>query len=46
MFSEYDLTDPRNPDYGRVLIGETQDEIRCTIVVNYLFYRADNITPQ
>jgi len=43
---EYALTDPRNPDYGRTLIGETQDQINCTIVVNYLFYRADNITPQ
>jgi hypothetical protein len=46
MYSQYDLTDPHNPDYGRVLIGGSQDGIRCTIVVNYLFYRADNITPQ
>lgn len=44
--SAYELTDPRHPDYGRTLIGETRDEITCTIVVNYLFYRADNITPQ
>ena len=42
----YDLTDPHNPAYGQVLIGENRDEIKCTIVVNYLFYRADNITPQ
>lgn len=42
----YDFDDPRNPEYGQPLIGETQDEIKCTIVVNYLFYRADNITPQ
>ena len=44
--STYELTDPHHPDYGKVLIGETRDEIECTIVVNYLFYRADNITPQ
>lgn len=44
--SEYELTDPHHPDYGRPLIGENRDEIKCTIVVNYLFYRADNITPQ
>ena len=43
---EYALTDPRNSDYGRPLIGENRDEIKCTIVVNYLLYRADNITPQ
>ncbi len=43
---EYELTDPHHPDYGKTLIGETRDDIRCTIVVNYLFYRADNITPQ
>ena len=42
----YELTDPHNPEYGKTLIGEVRDEIRCTIVVNYLFYRADNITPQ
>jgi len=42
----YDLTDPRNPEYGKTLIGEERDEIECTIVVNYLFYRADNITQQ
>ena len=44
--SEYELTDPHHPDYGRPLIGENRDKIKCTIVVNYLFYRADNITPQ
>ena len=44
--STYELTDPHHPDYGRPLIGEVQDEIKCTLVVNYLFYRADNITPQ
>ena len=44
--SEYELTDPHHPDYGRPLIGENRDAIKCTIVVNYLFYRADNITPQ
>ena len=44
--SEYELTDPHNPEYGKVLIGETKDEIKCTIVVNYVLYRADNITPQ
>lgn len=44
--SIYELTDPHHPDYGKVLIGETRDNIHCTIVVNYLFYRADNITPQ
>ena len=43
---QYELTDPRNSDYGRMLIGGKQDKINCTIVVNYLFYRADNITPQ
>ena len=43
---QYELTDPRNPDYGRMLIGGKQDKINCTIVVNYLFYRADNITNQ
>ena len=43
---EYELSDPHHPDYGKTLIGETRDEIKCTIVVNYLFYRADNITPQ
>ncbi len=42
----YELTDPHHPEYGQVLIGENRDEIKCTIVVNYLFYRADNITPQ
>ena len=46
MTSTYELTDPHHPDYGRPLIGEMQDEIKCTLVVNYLFYRADNITPQ
>ncbi len=44
--SIYELTDPHHPDYGKPLIGENRDEIECTIVVNYLFYRADNITPQ
>ncbi len=44
--SEYDLTDPHHPDYGKTLIGEARDEIKCTIVVNYLFYRAENITQQ
>ena len=44
--SGYELTDPHHPDYGKMLIGGTQDEIKCTIVVNYLLYRADNITPQ
>jgi len=43
---DYELTDPHHPDYGRPLIGEMQDEIKCTIVVNYLFYRAENITQQ
>ena len=43
---EYELTDPHNPEYGQTLIGGTRDEIKCTIVVDYLFYRADNITPQ
>ena len=42
----YELSDPHHPEYGQVLIGENRDEIKCTIVVNYLFYRADNITPQ
>ena len=42
----YEQTDPHHPEYGKTLIGETRDEIKCTIVVNYLFYRADNITPQ
>ena len=42
----YELTDPHHPDYGQTLIGGTQDEIKYTIVVNYLLYRADNITPQ
>ena len=45
-YSTYELTDPHHPEYGKTLIGETRDEIKCTIVVNYLFYRADNITPQ
>ena len=44
--SEYDLTDPHNPDYGETLFGDIQNEIKCTIVVDYLFYRAENITPQ
>ena len=44
--SEYDFTDPHHPDYGKTLIGEARDEIKCTIVVNYLFYRAENITQQ
>ena len=44
--TEYELSDPHHPDYGKTLIGEARDEIKCTIVVNYLFYRADNITPQ
>ena len=43
---EYELSDPHNPDYGEILIGKKRDEIKCTIVVNYLFYRANNITPQ
>ena len=43
---EYNLTDPHNPEYGQPLIGERRNEIKCTIVVNYLFYRANNITPQ
>ena len=42
--SGYELTDPHHPDYGRPLIGEMQDEIKCTIEVDYLLYRADNIT--
>ena len=46
LVSTYELTDPHHPEYGQPLIGETRDEIKCTIVVNYLFYRADNITPQ
>ena len=45
-YAEYDLTDPHHPEYGKVLIGENRDNINCTLVVNYLFYRADNITPQ
>jgi len=45
-YAEYDLTDPHHPDYGKVLIGDKRDEINCTLVVNYLFYRADNLTPQ
>ena len=45
-YSQFELTDPQHPDYGKVLLGETRDEINCTLVVNYLFYRADNITPQ
>ena len=44
--NQYDLTDPHNPEYGKTLVGERRDEIRCSIVVNYLFYREDNITPQ
>ena len=44
--SEYELTDPRNPEYGVPLIGEVRDEIKCTMVVKYLLYRAKNITPQ
>jgi hypothetical protein len=43
---DYELTDPHHPDYGRPLIGEMQDQIKCTIVVNYLYYRAENITQQ
>ena len=43
---EYELSDPHHPDYGKTLIGEARDEIKCTIDVIYLFYRADNITPQ
>lgn len=46
LVATYELTDPHHPEYGQPLIGETRDEIKCTIVVNYLFYRADNITPQ
>ena len=42
----YELGDPRHPEYGQPLIGENRDNIKCTIVVNYLFYRADNITNQ
>ena len=45
-YAEYELTDPHHPEYGKVLIGESRDDINCTLVVNYLFYRADNITPQ
>ena len=45
-YAEYDLTDPHHPEYGKILIGEKRDDINCTLVVNYLFYRADNITPQ
>jgi len=45
-YAEYELTDPHHPEYGKVLIGENRDDINCTLVVNYLFYRADNITPQ
>ena len=44
--SDYEINNPQHPDYGRVLIGEARDNIRCTITVNYLVYRADNITPQ
>ena len=44
--TQYELTDPRHPDYGKVLVGEKRDNINCTLVVNYLFYRADNITRQ
>ena len=43
---QYDLTDPHNPEYGKILIGENPDAIKCTIEVDYLLYRADNITPQ
>ena len=46
LVATYELTDPHHPEYGQPLIGENRDEIKCTIVVNYLFYRADNITPQ
>ena len=42
--SEYPLTDPHNPDYGRTLIGETRDEVKCTLVVQYLYDTASNIT--
>ena len=45
-YAQYELTDPHHPDYGKVLVGEKRDEINCTLVVNYLFYRADNVTPQ
>lgn len=44
--SQYELTDPRNPEYGVTLIGDVRDEIKCTMVVKYLLYRAKNITPQ
>jgi hypothetical protein len=44
--SEYELTDPHHPDYGQTLFEDIQNEINCTIVVDYLYYRADNITPQ
>ena len=42
--SEYPLTDPHNPDYGRPLIGETRDEVKCTLEVQYLYDTASNIT--
>ena len=43
---QYDLTDPHNPEYGKTLLGDNPNGIKCTIVVDYLFYRADNITHQ
>jgi len=43
---DYDIKNPQHPDYGRVLIGDVRDNINCTITVNYLVYRADNITLQ
>lgn len=42
-FSEYELTDPHHPDYGKTLFEDIRNEIKCTIIVDYMFYRADII---
>jgi len=43
---EYELTDPHHPDYGQTLFEDIQNEVKCTIKVDCLYYRSDNITPQ
>ena len=42
--SEYSLSDPHHPDYGRTLIGETLDEVKCSLTVQYYYDTASNIS--
>jgi len=43
---DYPLTDPHNAEYAQVLLGGTPDEIKCTLVVQYLYDTKGDITNQ